>query len=102
MSHPNDDRPRRLPVVVLVLSAGTFLMGTTEFVIAGLLITAFAAGMIVGAPAMAVATLRLARRSTLVLALVLFAGVPTGWSPAGPLRITRCHTILYTGTPRSR
>jgi MFS family permease len=56
-------------------------MGTTEFVIAGLLpeiaddldvsvsqagllITAFAAGMIVGAPMMAIARLRLPRRST--------------------------------------
>ncbi|WP_435857660.1 MFS transporter [Streptomyces mirabilis] len=65
-------------------------MGTTEFVIAGLLpeiandlnvslsqagllITAFAAGMIVGAPAMAVATLHLPRRSTLILALIVFA-----------------------------
>ncbi|TRO56685.1 MFS transporter [Streptomyces sp. IB201691-2A2] len=85
-----DGRPRKLPFVVLVLSAGTFLMGTTEFVIAGLLpeiaddlnvsvsqagllITTFAAGMIVGAPAMAVATLHLPRRSTLILALVVFA-----------------------------
>ncbi|WP_329353187.1 MFS transporter [Streptomyces sp. NBC_01261] len=84
------DRSSKLPFVVLVLAAGTFLMGTTEFVIAGLLpeisedlnvsvsqagllITAFAAGMIVGAPAMAIATLRLPRRSTLVLALVVFA-----------------------------
>ncbi|WAU81282.1 MFS transporter [Streptomyces sp. Qhu-G9] len=81
---------RRLPFVVLVLSAGTFLMGTTEFVIAGLLpeiagdlgvsvshagllITVFAVGMVVGAPAMAIATLRLPRRSTLVLALVVFS-----------------------------
>ncbi|WP_306820101.1 hypothetical protein [Streptomyces sp. DSM 40750] len=42
---------------------------------AGLLITAFAAGMIVGAPAIAIAiaTLRLPRRSTLVLALIVFA-----------------------------
>ena len=29
-------RPR-LPVVIYVLAAGTFLMGTTEFVVAGLL-----------------------------------------------------------------
>ncbi|MER6133057.1 MFS transporter [Streptomyces sp. NPDC001815] len=81
---------RRLPFVVLVLSAGTFLMGTTEFVIAGLLpeiagdlgvsvsragllITVFAVGMVVGAPAMAIATLRLPRRSTLILALVVFS-----------------------------
>lgn len=90
MSSTTDGRPHRLPFVVLVLSAGTFLMGTTEFVIAGLLpeiaddlnvsvshagllITAFAAGMIVGAPAMAIATLRLPRRSTLILALAVFA-----------------------------
>lgn len=37
MSPTTDDRPRKLPFVVLVLSTGTFLMGPTEFVIAGLL-----------------------------------------------------------------
>ncbi|WP_328876907.1 MFS transporter [Streptomyces sp. NBC_00299] len=80
----------RLPFVVWVLAAGTFLMGTTEFVIAGLLpemavdlnvsvshagllITAFAVGMIVGGPAMAMATLRLPQRHTLVGALAVFA-----------------------------
>ncbi|MFF4835383.1 MFS transporter [Streptomyces sp. NPDC001315] len=80
----------KLPFVVWVLAAGTFLMGTTEFVIAGLLpeiagdlgvsvshagllITAFAVGMIVGGPTMALATLRLPQRRTLVLALVVFA-----------------------------
>jgi hypothetical protein len=32
-----DDRsPSRLPPVVYVLALGTFLMGTTEFVVAGL------------------------------------------------------------------
>ncbi|MFD5746370.1 MFS transporter [Streptomyces sp. NPDC127033] len=80
----------KLPFVVWVLAAGTFLMGTTEFVIAGLLpemagdfgvsvshagllITAFAIGMIVGGPVMAMATLRLPRRHTVVLALAVFA-----------------------------
>ncbi|MFF5546852.1 MULTISPECIES: MFS transporter [Streptomyces] len=80
----------KLPFVVWVLAAGTFLMGTTEFVVAGLLpqiagdlgvgvshagllITTFAVGMIVGGPAMALATLRLPRRLTLVLALGVFA-----------------------------
>ncbi|TDU01719.1 DHA1 family inner membrane transport protein [Streptomyces sp. 846.5] len=83
-------RAGKLPLVVWVLAAGTFLMGTTEFVIAGLLpeiagdldvsvshagllITAFAIGMIVGGPTMALATLRLPRRLTLVLALAVFA-----------------------------
>ncbi|MFD8298787.1 MFS transporter [Streptomyces bauhiniae] len=80
----------RLPFVVWVLAAGTFLMGTTEFVIAGLLpemagdlnvsvshagllITAFAVGMIVGGPTMAMATLRLPQRHTLIGALAIFA-----------------------------
>ncbi|MEU5046868.1 MFS transporter [Streptomyces griseorubiginosus] len=90
MSVSVDSRSRKLPFVVWVLAVGTFLMGSTEFVVAGLLpevaddlnvsvsragllITAFAAGMIVGPPVMAIATLRLPRRSTLVLALVVFA-----------------------------
>ncbi|MFF7139563.1 MULTISPECIES: MFS transporter [unclassified Streptomyces] len=82
--------PARLPLVVYVLALGTFLMGTTEFVVAGLLpeiatdvqvsvsragllITVFAVGMVVGAPLMAMLTLRLPRRWTLVLALAVFA-----------------------------
>ncbi|MFH9434859.1 MFS transporter [Streptomyces sp. RM99] len=82
--------PGKLPIVVWVLAAGTFLMGTTEFVIAGLLpemaadlnvsvshagllITAFAVGMIVGGPTMAMATLRLPQRHTLVGALAVYA-----------------------------
>src|SRR3954447_10841066 len=80
----------KLPAVVPLLAVGTFLMCTTEFMIAGLLaqmaddfgvrpsqvgllITAFAIGMIVGAPVMAIATLRLPKRLTLVLALAIFA-----------------------------
>ncbi|WP_406090610.1 MFS transporter [Streptomyces sp. NBC_01013] len=90
MSPPAAPAPGKLPFVVWVLAAGTFLMGTTEFVIAGilpdmapdlgvgvsqagLLITAFAVGMIIGGPTMALATLRLPQRLTLVLALVVFA-----------------------------
>ncbi|MEU6740966.1 MFS transporter [Streptosporangium sandarakinum] len=82
--------PARLPLVVHVLAVGTFLMLTTEFVVAGLLpeiagdlrvsvaragllITVFAAGMIIGAPLMAMLTLRLPGRLTLMLALGVFA-----------------------------
>ncbi|MFJ8618489.1 MFS transporter [Streptomyces clavifer] len=86
-----DARSRtRLPLVVHVLAMGTFLMGTTEFVVAGLLpeiagdlqvgvaragllITVFAVGMIVGAPLMAMLTLRLPSRLTLMIALGVFA-----------------------------
>ncbi|MDQ1006783.1 putative MFS family arabinose efflux permease [Streptomyces sp. V4I23] len=90
MSSASGSTPGKLPFVVWVLAAGTFLMGTTEFVIAGLLpqmsvdlgvsvshagllITAFAIGMIIGGPTMALATLRLPQRQTLVRALAVFA-----------------------------
>ena len=80
----------RLPLVVYLLALGTFLMGTTEFMAAGVLpeiasdlrvsvasaglsITVFAIGMIVGAPLMTMLTLRLPRRLTLALALGVFA-----------------------------
>lgn len=86
MSTSRIDRPgtgTRLPVLVYVLAAGIFLMGTTEFMIAGLLpdvaadlgvdiaragllVTAFAVGMILGPPVMALATLRLPARATLI------------------------------------
>lgn len=80
----------RLPSVVYVLALGTFLMGTTEFMVAGLLpqiagdlhisdsragllITIFAIGMVIGSPLMTMLTLRLPRRITLILALGVFA-----------------------------
>jgi predicted MFS family arabinose efflux permease len=83
-------RPGRLPFVVYALAACTFLMLTTEFLVAGLLpeiagdlhvsvaraglmITVFAVGMIVGAPAMALLTRRMPRRVVLMLALAVFA-----------------------------
>ncbi|MEU6351905.1 MFS transporter [Streptomyces sp. NPDC047072] len=111
------DRPRKLPFVVWVLAVGTFLMGSTEFVVAGLLpevagdlevsvsragllITAFAAGMIVGPPAMAIATLRLPRRSTLVLALAVFSVghvVAALSSSFTVVLVSRVATALATG-----
>lgn len=109
--------PARLPLVIHVLALGTFLMGTTEFVVAGLLpeiagdlsvsvartgllITVFAVGMIIGAPLMAMLTLRLPRRLTLVLALGVFAVghviVALG-SSVPPLLAARFLTALATG-----
>ncbi|WP_314454765.1 MFS transporter [uncultured Microbacterium sp.] len=107
----------RLPFVVLLLAAGTFLMSTTEFVIAGLLpdmaadlnvsvsqagllITAFAVGMIVGAPTISVATMRLPKRLTLVLSLLLFAvgHIVAAISPVFEVvLIARVLTALATG-----
>ena len=79
----------RLPLVVYVLALGTFLMLTTEFVVAGILpevagdlqislaqagslITVFAAGMIIGAPTMALLTMRMSKRLTLIIAMLVF------------------------------
>lgn len=83
-------KPGRLPLVTYVLAAGVFLMGTSEFIVAGvlpeigadlgtsvaqtgLMITVFAIGMIVGTPAMAALTLRLSRRLALGLSLMVFS-----------------------------
>src|SRR3954468_3479867 len=108
---------RRLPFIVPLLALGTFLMCTTEYIVAGLLeqmagdfgvrpsqvgllITAFAIGMIVGAPVMAVATLRLPKRATLVLALATFAAghVVAALSGSFALLLTaRVLTAVVTG-----
>ncbi|MFJ5550046.1 Cmx/CmrA family chloramphenicol efflux MFS transporter [Streptomyces sp. NPDC093225] len=78
-----------MPVAVYVLGLSVFALGTSEFMLsgllppiaedmgvtipqAGLLISAFAIGMVVGAPLLAVATLRLPRRTTLVSLITLF------------------------------
>jgi predicted MFS family arabinose efflux permease len=107
----------KLPPVVLLLTLGTFLMSTTEFMIAGLLpemasdfgvglsttallITAFAVGMIVGAPVMGVATLRLPRRAALVIALAVFAAghvIAALSSTFEVVLIARVLTALVTG-----
>lgn len=117
---PVGDRERRsgrLPLVVYVLALGTFLMGTTEFVVAGLLpeiagdvqvsvaraglmITVFAVGMIVGAPLTAMLTLRVPKKLVLILALGVFAVghviVALGSSFA-LLLVARFVTALATG-----
>ncbi|MYS92305.1 MULTISPECIES: MFS transporter [Streptomyces] len=80
----------KLPSVVWLMGGITFIMGTSEFVVsgllpqiaaalnvsvssAGMLITVFAIGMTIGAPLMAIATQRLPRRSALIAALLVFA-----------------------------
>jgi MFS transporter, DHA1 family, chloramphenicol resistance protein len=82
-------RRTRVPGVVAVLALGIVALGTSEFLLVGLLpamsadlgvsipqvgylISAFAIGMAVGAPLMAVLTLRLPRRTTALAALVVF------------------------------
>lgn len=80
----------RVPGVVLLLAAVIFALGTSEFMIAGLLekiaaeldvslgqagllVTGFAVGMIVGAPVLAVLTLKLPVRTTMLAATITFA-----------------------------
>lgn len=114
---PTRAQRNRLPPVTYVLSAGTFLMGTSEFVIAGLLpeiaydlgrsvsdaglmITVFAIGMVVGTPVMAIATLRLPRPLMLALSLLIFAGghvVAAVSSNLGLILAARFVTALATG-----
>ncbi|MEB3959000.1 MFS transporter [Streptomyces kunmingensis] len=78
-----------MPLAVYILGLSVFALGTSEFMLsgllpavaddmdvtipqAGLLISAFAIGMVVGAPLLAVATLRLPRRTTLITLISLF------------------------------
>ncbi|WP_306943458.1 Cmx/CmrA family chloramphenicol efflux MFS transporter [Streptomyces phaeochromogenes] len=78
-----------MPLAVYVLGLSVFALGTSEFMLsgllpavaddmnvsiprAGLLISAFAVGMVVGAPLLAVATLRLPRRTTLISLIAVF------------------------------
>jgi MFS transporter, DHA1 family, chloramphenicol resistance protein len=82
MDAPARTRP---PLAVYVLAAAIFAQGTSEFMIAGLLpgltrdlgvsvpragmlITAFALGMMIGAPVMTLLTLRMPRKVTLLVA----------------------------------
>ncbi|MEU8957324.1 Cmx/CmrA family chloramphenicol efflux MFS transporter [Streptomyces sp. NPDC048518] len=78
-----------MPIAVYMLGLAVFALGTSEFMLsgllppiaddmnvsiprAGLLISAFAIGMVIGAPLLAVATLRLPRRTTLVTLITVF------------------------------
>lgn len=80
-------RASRPPLAVYILGAAIFAQGTSEFMIAGLLpgltadlginvpqagmlITAFAIGMAIGAPVMTLLTLRLPRKLTLISAAI--------------------------------
>jgi DHA1 family chloramphenicol resistance protein-like MFS transporter len=79
----------RMPLAVYILGLSVFALGTSEFMLsgllppiaadmdvsiprAGLLTSAFAVGMVVGAPLLAVATLRLPRRTTLITLISVF------------------------------
>lgn len=79
-----------MPLAVYIIGLAIFAQGTSELMLAGLLpelaadlevtipqagllISAFAVGMLVGAPVLAVVTLRWPRRTTLLVFLAIFA-----------------------------
>jgi len=106
-----------MPIAVYILGLSIFALGTTEFMLsgilpqiaadlavsipdAGLLVSAFAFGMLAGAPAMAVLTLRLPRKVTLLGALGVFvAGQALGaLAPTyATLMVARVVTAVATG-----
>ncbi|MDC9621770.1 MFS transporter [Xenorhabdus sp. XENO-7] len=108
----------KIPIAVYLLGLSLFAMGSSEFLIAGvlpkiaedlqvslpsagMLISAFAVGVLFGAPSLAVATLRWPRRATLLLSQALFIAAtaigmlsPDYW----PLLIARVVSgIAYAG-----
>lgn len=108
----------RTPIALYALTAGAFGIGTTEFVImglllqvaadlhvtlaaAGLLITGYALGVFVGAPLLTAATSRLHRKTALVALMVIFT-VGNLASALAPnytvLMIARIMTSLAHGT----
>ncbi|GAA0950474.1 Cmx/CmrA family chloramphenicol efflux MFS transporter [Nonomuraea longicatena] len=79
-----------MPLAIFILGAAIFAQGTSELMLAGLLtevatafdvsvpqagllISAFAIGMLVGAPILALATMRWPRRTTLLIFLAVFS-----------------------------
>jgi MFS transporter, DHA1 family, inner membrane transport protein len=89
MSASTASVPARIPVALYALTIGAFGIGTTEFVImglllqvaadlkvtiasAGLLISGYALGVFVGAPLLTAATGRLPRKAALVALMVIF------------------------------
>jgi DHA1 family chloramphenicol resistance protein-like MFS transporter len=108
----------RIPRAVYVISGTVFVLGTSEFGIAGLLpeistelsvslpragllISVYAIAMVIGAPVLTVLTLRMPRRATLLAALALFvAGQVLGALAADyrVLLVARVVTAIATGT----
>jgi len=79
-----------MPVAIIAMALGTFAIGLTEFAVMGLLpriatdlsvsvpaagnlVTAYAIGVVVGAPLLTAAAFRLRRRTALLLFMALFA-----------------------------
>jgi MFS transporter, DHA1 family, inner membrane transport protein len=107
-----------MPIAVLALTAGAFGIGTTEFIImglllqvaadmhvsvstAGLLISGYALGVFVGAPVLTLATRRMPRKAVLLALMAIFTlgNVACAIAPTyGLLMAARVLTSLAHGT----
>jgi DHA1 family inner membrane transport protein len=107
-----------MPIALLALAAGAFGIGTTEFVImglllqvsadlhvsiaqAGLLISGYALGVAVGAPVLTIATRRLPRKTVLLALMAIFTLGNLACALAdsyGALMAARVITALAHGT----
>ncbi|PZR90783.1 MAG: MFS transporter [Stutzerimonas stutzeri] len=107
-----------MPIAVYALTAGAFGIGTTEFVImglllqvagdlqvsvatAGLLISGYALGVFVGAPVLTLATRKLPRKQVLILLMAIFTlgNIACALAPSyGLLMAARIVTSLAHGT----
>src|SRR3982074_2429587 len=80
---------RRTPLALYALTAGAFGIGTTEFVImglliqvssdlhvsiaaAGVLVSGYALGVFIGAPLLTIVTSRMPRKTVLVVLMIIF------------------------------
>ncbi|WP_295709843.1 MFS transporter, partial [uncultured Brevundimonas sp.] len=87
---PSDPPPRSAKAVLFALAMGGFAIGTTEFAAMGVLpefarglgideptaghvISAYALGVVVGAPVLAVMGARMSRRVLLIVLMAMFA-----------------------------
>ncbi|MFF2651917.1 MFS transporter [Streptomyces sp. NPDC058045] len=104
-----------MPLALLALAVGAFGIGTTEFVIMGLLpevaddlsvslptaghlVSAYALGVVIGAPLLAALTARLPRRRVLIGLMVLFT-VGNALSAAAPGYHSLLAARFLTGLP---
>jgi len=108
----------RTPLALYALTAGAFGIGTTEFVImglllqvsadlhvsiaaAGLLISGYALGVFIGAPLLTAATSRLPHKTALIALMVIFTigNLASALAPSyGVLMLARVITSLAHGT----
>ncbi|MEU4143947.1 MFS transporter [Streptomyces parvulus] len=104
-----------MPLALLALAVGAFGIGTTEFVMMGLLpdvaddldisiptaghlVSAYALGVVIGAPLLAAATTRMSRRSVLIGLMALFV-LGNALSAVAPGEISLLAARFVSGLP---